>query len=80
MATQVGVLDKGQLVQFGTPREIYEKPSSLYVASKLGLPRINTSPADLFSGAPQGAIKMGLGLSIYYKEKENWLQWLKLNI
>ena len=60
MATQVGVLDKGQLVQFGTPREIYEKPSSLYVASRLGLPRINTLPADLFSGAPQGAIKMGL--------------------
>ena len=50
-----------QLVQFGTPaREIYEKPSSLYVASRLGLPRINTLPADLFSGAPQGAIKMGL--------------------
>ena len=53
MATQVGVLDKGQLVQFGTPREIYEKPSSLYVASRLGLPRINTLPADLFSGAPK---------------------------
>jgi hypothetical protein len=27
MATHVGVLDQGKLVQFGTPREIYETPS-----------------------------------------------------
>ncbi len=26
MATHVGVLDRGRLVQFGTPREIYEQP------------------------------------------------------
>ena len=28
MATHVGVLDQGRLVQFGTPREIYENPVS----------------------------------------------------
>ena len=32
MATHVGVLDQGRLVQFGTPREIYEDPVSTYVA------------------------------------------------
>ncbi len=48
MATHVGVLDEGRLVQFGTPREIYENPVSLYVASRLGLPRINVLPAELF--------------------------------
>ena len=52
MATHVGVLDHGRLVQFGTPREIYENPVSLYVASRLGLPRINALPADVFPGAP----------------------------
>ena len=60
MATHVGVLDEGKLVQFGTPREIYENPVSLYVASRLGLPRINTLPADLFAGAPSGAKTIGL--------------------
>jgi len=60
MATHVGVLDRGRLVQFGTPREIYENPVSLYVASRLGLPRINTLPADLFGGAPAGAATIGL--------------------
>lgn len=60
MATHVGVLDDGKLVQFGTPREIYENPVSLYVAGRLGLPRINTLPADLFPGAPGAAKTMGL--------------------
>ncbi|TNJ48083.1 ABC transporter ATP-binding protein [Phaeobacter sp. B1627] len=60
MATHVGVLDKGRLVQFGTPREIYENPVSLYAASRLGQPRINLLPADLFAGAPEGARSIGL--------------------
>ncbi len=60
MATHVGVLDHGRLVQFGTPREIYESPVSLYVAGRLGLPRINLLPADLFGGAPHGAKTIGL--------------------
>ena len=52
MATHVGVLDNGKLVQFGTPREIYEDPVSIYAASRLGQPRINVLPCDVFGGAP----------------------------
>ena len=60
MATEVGVLDHGKLVQFGSPREIYENPVSIYVASRLGQPRINILPADVFAGAPAGAESIGL--------------------
>ncbi|MBO6790907.1 MAG: ABC transporter ATP-binding protein [Dinoroseobacter sp.] len=60
MATHVGVLDNGRLVQFGTPREIYENPVSIYAASRLGQPRINVLPADAFSGAPDQAAFIGL--------------------
>ncbi len=60
MATHVGVLDHGRLVQFGSPREIYENPVNLYVAGRLGQPRINVLPADLFAGAPTGAKTIGL--------------------
>ncbi len=60
MATHVGVLDHGRLVQFGTPREIYENPVSLYAASRLGQPRINLLPAGLFQGAPPQAATIGL--------------------
>ncbi len=60
MATHVGVLDHGKLVQFGTPREIYEQPVSTYVASRLGQPHINLLPADAFPGAPAKAAQIGL--------------------
>jgi multiple sugar transport system ATP-binding protein len=60
MATHVGVLDHGKLVQFGPPREIYESPVNLYVAGRLGQPRINVLPADMFAGAPTGAKTIGL--------------------
>ncbi|MGU9956789.1 MAG: ABC transporter ATP-binding protein [Arenicellales bacterium WSBS_2016_MAG_OTU3] len=60
MATHVGVLDEGRLLQFGAPREIYENPVSIYAASRLGQPRINILPADLFGGTPTGAKSIGL--------------------
>ncbi len=60
MATHVGVLDQGKLVQFGSPREIYENPVSIYSASRLGQPRINLLPAGLFANAPKAAEKIGL--------------------
>ena len=60
MATHVGVLEQGKLVQFGTPREIYESPVSIYSASRLGQPRINILPATVFGGAPNRASQIGL--------------------
>lgn len=60
MATHVGVLDRGRLVQFGTPREIYEQPVSIYAAGRLGQPHINILPADLFGPAPPRAASIGL--------------------
>ncbi|MDO6964560.1 ABC transporter ATP-binding protein [Rhizobium alvei] len=60
MATHVGVLKEGRLVQFGSPREIYEAPVSIYAATRLGQPRINVLPADIFPGAPAGAHSIGL--------------------
>jgi multiple sugar transport system ATP-binding protein len=60
MATHVGVLDQGRLVQFGSPREIYEQPVSIYAAGRLGQPHINILAADLFGHAPGRATHIGL--------------------
>lgn len=60
MATHIGVLAHGRLIQFGPPREIYENPVSVYAASRLGQPRINILPADLFEGSPANAKTIGL--------------------
>ncbi|MBC6404713.1 MAG: ABC transporter ATP-binding protein [Rhodospirillales bacterium] len=56
MASRIGVLSEGKLVQFGTPRQIYEDPDSIYVAERLGTPQINLLPVDLL---PSGAILPG---------------------
>ena len=45
MASRIGVMRDGELLQVGTPREIYENPSSRYVAGRLGTPQINFLPA-----------------------------------
>ncbi len=60
MATHVGVLQEGRLVQFGSPREIYERPRSIYIAGRLGLPRINILPADLFAATRGKGHRIGL--------------------
>lgn len=60
MATHIGVLHHGRLVQFGSPREVYEQPVSLYAAQRLGQPRINVLPADLFPSTRRGAVSIGL--------------------
>jgi multiple sugar transport system ATP-binding protein len=44
LASRIGVLDHGRLVQVGSPRDIYENPQSSTVAARLGAPRINLVP------------------------------------
>lgn len=62
MATRVGVLEQGRLVQLGTPRDIYENPVSSYVASRLGAPRINLVPRAALAAlsAPDQAATVGI--------------------
>jgi putrescine transport system ATP-binding protein len=36
LATRIGVMDRGEIVQVGTPREIYEYPTTRYVADFIG--------------------------------------------
>lgn len=62
MATAIGVLNEGRLVQMGSPREIFTDPIDTYVATRLGTPRINLVPADLFADAPMPRGTHTLGL------------------
>ena len=59
MASRIGVIEGGRLLQIGTPREIYENPINAHVAARLGQPAINLLPAALFAGAPRGARTIG---------------------
>jgi multiple sugar transport system ATP-binding protein len=59
MASRIGVIEAGRLMQIGTPREIYENPVNAHVAARLGQPAINLLPANIFAGAPRGASTIG---------------------
>lgn len=62
LSTRTGVLNQGRLVQVGSPREIYERPRDVYVATRLGSPGINLLPLALLPecGAPTGAATVGV--------------------
>lgn len=52
LASRVGVIREGHLLQLGTAREIYESPTDVYVATRLGMPQINLLPAKLLVEGP----------------------------
>jgi multiple sugar transport system ATP-binding protein len=62
MATHIGVLDQGRLVQIGSPRAIYADPINTYVAARLGTPAINLVPRRLYPDveAPAEATTIGV--------------------
>jgi multiple sugar transport system ATP-binding protein len=53
LADRIGILREGQLVQQGSPREIYERPRNIYAALKLGQPAINLIPAEIMPAEPK---------------------------
>lgn len=50
MGDRIGVLNKGALVQVGTPFEIYNDPINTFVARAVGSPAINLVPGRLQGG------------------------------
>jgi multiple sugar transport system ATP-binding protein len=46
IADRIALLDQGRIQQCGTPQELYERPTNLFVASFIGRPRINLLPED----------------------------------
>lgn len=62
MADRIGVMNEGALIQLGTPREIYERPNSTYVAGRLGMPAINLIPAELLGIAAMPSQVRTVGL------------------
>ncbi len=61
MGDRVGVIYKGQLVQVGTPYDIYNTPANTFVASFVGSPAINLLECDI---SPDGRYADGSGVRI----------------
>ncbi len=61
LADRIVVLEYGVIAQVGTPRELYERPANLFVATFIGSPKMNILPCVtqagefLLDGAAKGA-------------------------
>jgi multiple sugar transport system ATP-binding protein len=51
MGDRIGVMKQGGIEQMGTPDEVYNHPSSLFVAGFVGSPAMNFLPAEYQDGA-----------------------------
>ena len=50
LATQIAVMNAGEVQQLGTPQEIYNRPANIFVAGFMGSPSMNMMAATLQDG------------------------------
>jgi multiple sugar transport system ATP-binding protein len=55
MGDRIAVMNRGRILQVGTPDEVYNHPTNLFVAKFVGSPAINSIPTEV-SG---GSLRMG---------------------
>ena len=60
LSTRIAVMMDGHLQQIGTPAEIYQLPSNLFVAGFMGSPPMNLIPAKIVSGNDGLALQVSL--------------------
>ncbi|WP_020593884.1 ABC transporter ATP-binding protein [Kiloniella laminariae] len=58
LASRIAILREGEIQQFASPQEVYERPANMYVAGFVGSPAMNFIPATVVSEDNQ------LGVSI----------------
>lgn len=63
MADRIVVMNAGNIEQVGTPMELYDQPKTLFVASFIGSPAMNTIKGTL---SPSGNFKSESGLEIAF--------------
>ena len=57
MATRIAVMKEGNIIQIGTPTELYSNPQSHFVATFIGSPTINTFEGTFTSTGGETAFK-----------------------
>jgi multiple sugar transport system ATP-binding protein len=59
LSTRIAVMYQGYVQQLGTPKQIYDAPANVYVATFMGSPAMNVVPARVVvkGGVPYAAVK-----------------------
>ena len=50
LADRIAIMDKGKIQQLGTPDDVYNNPTNVFVASFIGSPPMNLIKGDLDNG------------------------------
>jgi len=58
LADRIAIMKDGLIEQFGTPKEIYENPASVFVAGFIGSPSMNFIPCEIIN--QDGELKISL--------------------
>lgn len=61
LADRIVVLNAGVIEQVGSPMELYEHPSNLFVAGFIGSPKMNLIPAEIVTASATGATVRTVG-------------------
>ncbi|WIY23880.1 ABC transporter ATP-binding protein [Parasedimentitalea psychrophila] len=63
LSTRIAVMNDGYVQQLGTPKEIYDTPANLFVATFMGSPAMNILPAkvSMIEGVPHAEIMNSTG-------------------
>lgn len=67
MADKIAIMYGGHVQQLGTPSEVYNRPSNLYVAGFIGSPAMNFCTCEL--SADRGALILNGGVEIKVQEE-----------
>jgi multiple sugar transport system ATP-binding protein len=69
LSTRIAVMNKGHIQQLGTPKEIYDTPANLFVATFMGSPAMNVIPAKvrMKGGAPHAEILDSTGQPLHLR-------------
>ncbi|MDX1369977.1 ABC transporter ATP-binding protein [Pseudomonas sp.] len=78
-ADKIAVMYGGQIVQFGTPRELFERPSHTFVGYFIGSPGMNLIEVDRCAGGVRFADTL-LPLSPALNQRLDELQWTSLKV
>jgi multiple sugar transport system ATP-binding protein len=70
LADRIAVMDRGRLLQLGTPDDLYQRPQSLFVAQFIGSPPMNILAAEVRDGVlvAEGGWRLPLARRIEARE------------
>ena len=69
LGDRIVIMKDGFIQQIGTPQEVFDHPSNLFVAGFIGMPRMNMFDAKLVKNNGKYAVEIG-GISVELNEEK----------